>query len=107
MKKIIYLSLIAGIFLTACSTGKNGMFTKRKYTKGIYVDSKGRATAPKENDLAKNTRSGEAAKAPAKIEKQVVPALENETEVPVLTADVQTSRGITLPTRKAINLSQS
>jgi hypothetical protein len=49
MKRITFLAIIVAVIAASCSN-KDGMFTKRKYTKGHYVAHSGKVAKPKVND---------------------------------------------------------
>jgi hypothetical protein len=88
MKNIAYITIVLALFAASCSN-KNGMITKRKYTKGYYVDlggkhSKAKAQEQKAIVVKKTEPVKVATPAPQKVE--VVTAVVAE-QMPVLTAN--------------------
>ncbi len=57
MKQITFLLVLVALFAASCSN-KNGMFTKRKYTKGHYIAHVGKVAKPQEHQ-AKQIASAE------------------------------------------------
>lgn len=84
MKRILLITLIATIVGASCTSTKNGMFNKRKYTKGFFVDTKGRAPKVKEG-TQENVARTSAVKVMNSVPVQVVSA--SSSEAPVLTAE--------------------
>lgn len=76
MKRITLLAIIVAIVAASCSN-KDGMFTKRKYTKGHYVAHSGKVAKPKVNE-SKTAIVAEANKMQSVAARQaVVPAASN------------------------------
>jgi hypothetical protein len=89
MKNIAYVTIILALFAASCSSHKGGMITKRKYTKGYYVDLGGKHSKAKaQEQKASVVKKAEPAKvttpAPEKVE--VVNAIVAE-QMPVVTAN--------------------
>lgn len=89
MKNIAYVTIILALFAASCSSNKNGMITKRKYTKGYYVDlggkhSKAKAQEQKTVAVKKAEPVKVLAVTPAKVE--VVNAVVGN-QAPVLSAN--------------------
>ena len=76
MKQITFLAIIVAMVAASCSN-KDGMFTKRKYTKGHYVAHAGKVAKPKVNE-SKTAIVAEANKIQSVAVKQsVIPAASN------------------------------
>lgn len=76
MKRITLLAIIIAVVAASCSN-KDGMFTKRKYTKGHYVAHAGKVAKPKVNE-SKTAIVAEANKMQTVVVRQaVVPATGN------------------------------
>ena len=56
MKQITFLVVLVALFTASCSN-KNGMFTKRKYTKGHYIAHVGKVQKPQAHEAKATDRA--------------------------------------------------
>ena len=88
MKNIAYVTIILALFAASCSSHKGGLITKRKYTKGYYVDLGGKHVEAKGHEQkvaeVKNTKPTKATSPALEEVKSLTPAVE---QMPVITAN--------------------
>jgi cobalamin biosynthesis Mg chelatase CobN len=104
MKNIAYVTIILALFAASCSSNKGGLITKRKYTKGYYVDlgkkhGKAKSQEQKTASVKKSSPTPEVVAAPVKIE---VTAPVVSQEAPVVTANAA-SAPVQINTVKPLN----